>query len=171
MCTTSTLSPSMLRLQRMSQGLEMPAGPKPPKPIAKVSAKKKQLNRAAKPEKEALDDWFDATRKSLTGTCQCGCGAKSQKNDEMYYKCSCCHILPKRIFKSVMLHPVNFVERAFFGGCHSVMDDTSMDNWPYMADWDDICVKFTIMEPYLTNEEKATKFYSQLKGLVDQNAL
>ena len=116
-----------------------------------------------------FDIWFDETHKKLTGTCQCGCGSKSQKNNPTYWKFSCCHLFPKSKFHSIKTHPLNYVERAFFGGCHSVLDDTSMDRWVGMADWDNIKAKFYILAPLITKEEKATKFYSKLEFLVINN--
>lgn len=139
-----------------------------PHPIAKKSEKRKEK------EKEMANDdsmvvWFEERRTELTGTCQCGCGSKSCKKDDMYYKHSICHIFPKAKFESVMTHRLNYAERAFWGGCHSVMDDTSMDNWPGFADWDDIKAKFYVLAPLLTREEKATKFYQKLECLVNNN--
>jgi hypothetical protein len=64
---------------------------------------------------------------------------------------------------------LNYVERAFWGGCHGNMDDRSMDKWVGMADWDDIKTKFERLVPYLTLEEKATKFFSHLERLVNEN--
>jgi hypothetical protein len=49
------------------------------------------------------------------------------------------------------------------------MDDTSVERWAGMADWDDIKSKFLVLEPMLTEEEKKTKFYSQLLKLVTEN--
>lgn len=124
----------------------------------------KQNNMVEK--KTYLSKWFESTRKKLTGTCQCGCSAKSQKNDDMYYKFSCCHLFPKRIFKSIATHPLNYVERAFFGGCHSNLDDQSMDKWVNMADWDDMKEKFHELAPLLTDEERANKFYAHFEKLI-----
>ncbi len=139
------------------------------KPIAKKSVKKIQEEKDSKPEKELLDEWFADRRKELTGTCACGCGEPSQKKDDTFFRGSICHILPKSKFRSVAMHPMNFVERAMFGGCHSQMDDRSIDNWPGMEDWDNIVYRFNILEPLLTKAEKATKFYNKLKELVDKN--
>ena len=115
------------------------------------------------------EKWFRMIRIKLTGTCQCGCGNKSQKKDDMYFRHSCCHIFPKSKFLSVKYHPLNYVERAFWGGCHSVMDDTSIDRWVNMADFDDIKAKFYELSSVLTDEERATKFYSQLEKLIYKN--
>lgn len=145
--------------------------PKPKKAyvIPKKSAKKIKQEILAKGDDEALDLWFVERRKDLVGTCQCGCGNKSQKKDDTFYRHCICHIYPKRLFKSVCTHPLNFVERSFWGGCHSVLDDTSMDRWPSMADWDDIKAKAIAMQPYLTEQEKATKFYNHLEKLINEN--
>jgi hypothetical protein len=141
--------------------------------IPKVSKK-----RAARIEQEKelrngndtlMEQWFKARRKNLVGVCQCGCARLSQKKDDMYFRHSICHIFPKSKFESVMYHPLNYVERAFFGGCHSIMDDTSMDRWVGMADFDDIKAKFYELAPMLTDEERATKFYSHLEKLVYAN--
>ncbi len=117
-------------------------------------------------EKVKKEEWFRLIRGKLTGVCQCGCANKSQKKDDMYFRHSCCHIFPKSKFDSVKYHPLNFVERAFWGGCHSVMDDTSMDRWVGMADWDDIKAKFYELAPLLTDEERASKFYAHFERLV-----
>lgn len=148
----------------------VPSSKKEPKPIAKKSAKRiaqeKEEGGAEAKEKEA---WFQARRKDLVGTCQCGCGEPSQKKDDLYFRHSIAHIFPKKKFHSIKYHKLNFVERAFFGGCHGVMDDTSMAKWPNMADWEDIKAKFHILSPLLTKKEKDTKFYSILEELVNNN--
>lgn len=136
--------------------------------IPKVSPKRqKQL----KEQKQAggdsdMDLFFQRTRKYMVGTCQCGCAKPTQKNDDTFYRHCIAHIFPKRLFKSIATNPLNWVERAFWGGCHSVMDDTSMDKWVNMADFDDIKEKFHQLAPLLTDEERATKFYAHLERLI-----
>ena len=143
---------------------------KPPKPLKKVSDKKaaeKALTKVELGEDETLKEkWFKARRKEMIGTCQCGCAQPSQKKDDMYFRRSVAHIFPQRLFPSIQFHGLNWVERRFWGGCHSVMDDTSMDKWKNMADWDDIKEKFHILSPLLSDEERATKFYKHLEKLV-----
>lgn len=138
--------------------------------IARVS-KKRQA--ALDQEKELRGDndtikeqWFKARRPQMTSTCQCGCGNKSQKHDDTFFRGSICHIFPKAIFESVMYHPLNWVERAMFGGCHDNMDQQGLDKWPQMADWEDIKERFHALAPLLTDAERATKFYEQLEKLV-----
>lgn len=140
------------------------------KPISdKRAAKLKQQKDQLAGDETEKEKWFKARRKEMTGTCQCGCGQKSQKNDDLYFRNSICHVFPKRIFESVMYHPVNRVERAWIGGCHNNMDDGSMDKWPLFADWDDIKERFRALSPLLTDEERATKFYSHLESLIYKN--
>lgn len=121
------------------------------------------------------EQWFKARRREMVGICQCGCAEKSQKKDDVYFRCSIAHIFPKHLFPSIEYHPLNWVERRFWAGptggsaCHSIMDDTSMDRWPNMADWENIKAKFFILAPLLTPEEKATNFYTRLEKLVYDN--
>jgi len=148
---------------------------KPKKPIAKIGKKKLEENAAAKVELGEDDTmkekWFKARRKEMVGTCQCGCAMPSSKKDDAHFRSSICHIFPQRLFPSVQFHYLNWVERKFWAtqgtsACHSQMDNKSMDLWPKMADWDDIVAKFHELSPSLTDEERATKFYTHLEKLV-----
>jgi hypothetical protein len=166
-------------LERM-RAARIPREKKKKQPIRKVSEKTKAKQEAEKKLLSSDGDtmkekWFKARRKELTGTCQCGCGEASQKKDDIYFRHSCAHIFPKHLFKSVEYHPLNYVERRFWAGyagtsaCHGIMDDTTMDRWPNMADWFDIKEKFYILAPLLTDEERATNFYTRLEKLVYAN--
>lgn len=143
------------------------------KPIKKVSDKRalenKQSKEAGGEDDTQKEKWFKARRKEMVGICACGCGQKSQKDDDMYFRHSAAHIFPQRLFPSIQYHRLNWVERRFWGGCHSVMDDTSMNRWPNMADFDDIKEKFYQLAELLTPEEKATKFYAHLESLIYKN--
>lgn len=110
-----------------------------------------------------------ARRREMVGVCQCGCGKSSQKKDDMYFRHSIAHIFPKDKFKSIMYHPLNWVERAFWGGCHTNMDLQSIEKWPGMADWCDIKEKFHILAPILTDKELKNKFYKNLEALIYKN--
>ncbi len=148
---------------------------KEPKPIRKIS---KKLEEQRKKDKSALGEdetikekWFKNRRKEMTGQCCCGCGEKSSKYDDKNFRSSICHIFPQRIFKSVQFHHLNWVERKFWAtkdssACHSIMDDTSMDKWKNMEDFDNIIEKFHILAPLLTDEERKTKFYTHLENLI-----
>lgn len=160
--------------QRMQHILnDRPEPEKTRKRIRPISAKR--AKKIAESKKTVDGDvteksqWFNDRRVELTGFCQCGCGRRSSKEDDISFRCSICHIFPQRLFKSIQFHPLNFVERAFYGGCHMNMDNLSMDLWPNMADWHVIKERFYILSPLLTEKEKARKFYKQLEYLVNGN--
>ena len=140
------------------------------KPIAKIGKKKLAENAAAKENEgdNGLDKFFERNRKKMIGICQCGCARKSSKIEDEFYRCSICHIFPKRIFKSVATNDYNYVERNFWDGCHGNMDNRSMDKWVNYADWDDIKEKYFMLAPLLTEDEKKTKFYKHITKLVYQ---
>lgn len=162
-------------LARLRQARE-PKAKKLPTPIAKESEKTK-VKKAAEKKARCGDDtfketWFKARRREMVGVCQCGCGQPSQKHSDEHYRGSAAHIFPKSEkdgFPSVALHPLNWVERAQFGGCHDNMDQGGMDKWPMMADWLDIKERFHILAPLLTEEERKKKFYTRLEALVYAN--
>lgn len=163
-------------LARMNQA-RIPKERKTKRPIAKFSKKKLEQKEAEKKLISShgdtfIEKWFKARRRELTGTCQCGCGQPSQKKDDIYFRYCCAHIFPKSEvdgFPSIALHPLNYVERKFWGGCHTNMDEGGMDKWPFMADWDDIKEKFYVLAALLTEEEKGKKFYTRLEKLVYEN--
>lgn len=158
-----------LRLIKLGK-LPKEAVAKSKKPMKRVSDKKKAEDAEKKKELAGEDTlkekWFKARRREMVGTCQCGCGQPSQKKDDMYFRHSASHIFPKATFESVMYHPLNWVERRFWGGCHTNMDEQGLDKWPGMADWDDIKAKFHELAPLLTNEERTKKFYTHLEKLI-----
>jgi len=145
--------------------------PKPKKYLNRVSPKTALKKKEEKEQQgnSGLDNWFNARRKELTGTCQCGCARKSSKHEDDHFRSSCCHIFPQRLFPSVQLHPLNCVERNFWDGCHTNMDNKSMDLWPKFADWDDIKERFFMLAPLLTDEERKKKFYTHFERLVYAN--
>src|SRR5687768_5566704 len=91
--------------------------PKPKKQYAipAISKKKQKELDAEKKEREdgetELQKWFNERRVEMVGVCQCGCGMKSQKKDDLFFRHSAAHIFPKRIFESIAYHPLNWVER------------------------------------------------------------
>lgn len=109
--------------------------------------------------------WFDDRHKEMVGVCQCGCGGKSSKGT-ITFRNSAAHIFPQRLFKSIQFHPLNWVERSFWNGCHRRMDEKSMAQWKNFADWDDIVAKFLVLEKLLTPEERGKKFFRMLEEMV-----
>jgi hypothetical protein len=136
--------------------------------IPKKSAKKIQREKVEQQANsdDSMDKFFEKMRKKMVGTCQCGCAQPSQKKDDTFYRNCIAHIFPKRTFLSIATHELNWVERAFWGGCHSQMDDTSIERWKNFADWEDIKERFHILAPLLTDEERASKFYHNLENLI-----
>ena len=137
----------------------------PKKSVKKLAREKEE--KSLRGDNDTLkEQWFKARRKEMVSVCQCGCAKPSQKKDDMYFRHSIAHIFPKKDFESIMYHPLNWVERAFWGGCHTNIDEQGMDKWPNMSDWDDIKEKFHILSPLLTDEERAHKFYRKLESLI-----
>lgn len=149
--------------------------PLPPKKL-RTPIKKKSDKRAAKEKEQqisqtddGLDKFFERNRKRMVGVCQCGCGEKSQKKDDTFYRHCICHLFPKRLFPSIATHDLNWVERTFWGGHHTNFDEQGMNKWPLMADWEDIKEKFHQLVPLLTDEERKKKFYTSFEKLVYNN--
>lgn len=136
--------------------------------INKVSEKRKQKLKEQESQgtENAMDKFFEDARNKMVGVCQCGCAQKSQKNDDTFYRFCICHIFPKRLFPSIATHPLNWVERTFWGGHHTNFDEQGMDKWPMMADFEDIKERFHILAPLLTDEERSLKFYATLEKLI-----
>lgn len=142
-----------------------------PKEIKKRKPIRKSFNPKPKNENGLTDlqIWFEERRPEMTGVCQCGCGRKSSKYDDENFRSSICHILPQRLFPSVKLHRFNCVERNYWDGCHSNMDNKSMELWPKFADWEKIKRKFWVLSRSLTEKEKTKKFYNHLKSIILAN--
>jgi|GEM_PF-2627022 len=103
----------------------------------------------------ALAVWFRERRTEMTGYCVCGCGQKSCKDDNRYFKHSIAHVLGKAKFPSVDTHSQNFIELAFWGGCHGTLDDMGYahckETKPIL--WAIIVRKFKILFPCIAEEE------------------
>lgn len=162
--------------QLIAQGLAAPEGKKERKPIPKISEKKRaqmeEEKKARKDEDPIKEKWFKARRGEMTGICGCGCGEPSSKNDDLHFRSSAAHVFPKDPeygFPSIAYHPLNWVERRVWGGCHANMDQMGLDKWPNMEDWPVIRERFFVLEKALTPDEKTRKFYHKLKELVENN--
>jgi len=131
--------------------------------IPKISDKKKKqldkeklevLEAEAKIGKSAeLDRWFQDRRKEMTGICK-NCGGKTCRDDDMYYKFSIAHILPKAYFKSIKTNENNWIELCFWGNnCHAGMDNKMIDLMD-MNCFDEIITKTSKMYPHIAQEER-----------------
>ena len=135
------------------------------KKLAEEKAERERWNAGGSPKQK----WFKNRRKEMSGKCSCGCGEKSQKEDDKFFRSSICHILPQRLFPSVQLHMMNWIELAFWKGCHTTFDEAGMERWPNMACWDEIKRKFKIIDAVIDPEEKKQKFYNELENLIHNN--
>jgi len=100
-----------------------------------------------------LNRWFIERRGEMKGRCL-HCGSKSCKEDDNYYKFSIAHILPKRIFKSVATHPLNWIELCFWGNsCHTNMDNNTFDLID-MNCFDTVIQRFVAMYPQIDSKER-----------------
>ncbi len=109
--------------------------------------------------------WFAEQRPRLSDYCGCGCGQRTMKVNDEKFCFSVAHVLAQRLFPSVQFHPENWVSRAW--SCHTNMDNRSMDRWPTYRDWPEICRKFRLLEPLLTEGERKKKIFNHIKQLVE----
>lgn len=102
-----------------------------------------------------LDEWFLQRRKEMTGKCL-HCGGRTCRDDNMYFKHSIAHILPKRpgMFPSVMTHPDNWIELCFWGNnCHGNYDGGVLDLMQLNC-FDLVIEKFIRMYPKIASKER-----------------
>jgi len=146
-------------IQKLKEEAQKPKEPKQRKPLPK---QKRPLQRNAPIKKESkkptqggagLNRWFQERRLEMKGVCM-NCPKRSLRNDDLNYKFSVAHILPKRpsMFPSVATHPDNWIELCW--DCHTNMDSGHLDLID-MNCWDQIVTKFQKLYPLLTREEKA----------------
>lgn len=141
------------RLQRA----RTPREKKLPKPIAKVSDKKKAVDASAKKalgeDDTFKEKWFKARRKEMTGKCA-HCGEPSCRDNNEYFRFSICHILSKNLFESVALHPLNWIELCHFGNsCHANLDNKMLDLIDLHC-FDTVIERFVAMYPAIDKAER-----------------
>ena len=75
-------------------------------------------------------------------------------DNDIYWKFSIAHLLPKAYVKSVRTHPDNWLELCHFGnGCHN-MYDTNMLDLMDMNCFDTVINKFVAMYPSIALQER-----------------
>lgn len=103
--------------------------------------------------KADLVQWFLDGDKAATGKCK-HCGGRTCKGDPLYYKHTQAHILPKRLFPSVMTHPSNRIELCFWeNNCHGNFDNGALDLMDLNC-FDEVIEKFLILYPLIAPEER-----------------
>jgi len=125
--------------------------------IPKVSKKRQKQLAEQKAERigggNELDRWFKERRKEMSGKCS-NCGNPSCKNSDQYFKHSIGHILPKRLFKSVKTHPLNWIELCFWNNsCHTNLDNNTLDITELNC-YNEFIDKFIAMYPDIDPKER-----------------
>lgn len=138
----STNNPSILEALRLART-----------PREKKAPGKKEMKPTASPEGFTLAEWFLERRKEMTGKCK-HCGGRSCKHDDLFYKHSIAHILPKRLFPSVATHPDNWIELCFWEkNCHGNYDNGMLDLMQLNC-FDEIIEKFIRMYSAIDKKER-----------------
>lgn len=126
--------------------------------LAKKSAKKLKQEAEEKTANKVsggseLDRWFQDRRKEMGGYCL-HCGERSCKYSDQYFKFSIAHILPKNLFKSVKIHPLNWIELCHFdNNCHTNFDNHSLDLIELNC-YDVVIERFVAMYPDIATKER-----------------
>lgn len=101
----------------------------------------------------ALTRWFNDRRKEMNGVCA-HCGGRTEKHNDATFKCSIAHILPKAYFKSVAMHPLNWIELCFYkNSCHTNFDNKMLDIIELNC-FDTVIERFIAMYPDIAQDEK-----------------
>lgn len=166
------MSDYLLQRQQMKLGKVPPAEKKKPKAIPKKSAKK--LARE-KEEKEALGGkmtdqqaWYDHIMKTENPVCwETGRDIDTRppkKGSINAWHASIAHILPKKQFKSVATHPLNYLILSWFGGVHAKWD-ASWTSAKTMKVWNIAMDRVAQIYPDIADSEKKYLPDSILKEL------
>tara|TARA_R110000868_G_scaffold177772_2_gene416811 strand:+ start:2850 stop:3332 length:483 start_codon:yes stop_codon:yes gene_type:complete len=121
--------------------------------IPKKSAKRieKEKSSSVVKEKENLEMWFkDIQMKHFTefgGSCM-ECGSHIPLK---YARHSTAHLLPKKLFKSVACHPLNFLVLGAGCGCHALTD--RVDKFVGMKIWPEAAKRLKTIIPLLPFDE------------------
>jgi hypothetical protein len=137
-----------------------PSGPKPKKPLRRVSLKKQREDRQIKkaggdPGHIALEKWFENIAKEEAGDCLCWeCG---KRVPDAFIRAAAAHIFPKKHFHSVATHPLNYLILPA-SCCH---DRThKVHSFKKMVIWSEAVDRFLQFRHLLTQKERALKYYT-----------
>lgn len=124
-----------------------------PKLSKKKAAELKEQKVSGKPaSKLELDVWFDEIRKKHWGLLKCcscfECGAAIPMG---YSRHATAHLLPKKLFKSVATHELNYLILGAGCGCHAKTD--RVDKFVQMKVWPEAARRIKIMMPLLPIDE------------------
>lgn len=142
------------RLKLIKLGLApKESGPKPRKPIKPISDKKAAEMKAVKNNniESDLDKWFSEIEDRHFSS---GFGICMETGDSIpraYARAATAHLLPKKIFKSVATHPLNYLILSAANGSH---DKTHrIDKFIKMKIWPQAKERILQMIPLLPTDE------------------
>lgn len=96
--------------------------------------------------------WYISKKYQMTGFCtEEGCKKSTNKGNDVYFKWSICHIVPKKLVPSVATHPDNFIELCWQH--HSEFDST-FDKSKSMKCFAEAKRKFKLFEHLIPDSEK-----------------
>ena len=141
--------------------------------IPKVSEKRQKKLDEQKAEgqkkpasKLELDIWYNHVREKHWGSggyCKCmECGLKIGVE---YSRHATAHLLPKKLFRSVATHELNYLILGAHCGCHYLTD--RVDKFVTMITWPEAARRIKIMMPLLSFDE-LKYLSSQLLTALDQ---
>ena len=144
-------------------------GPKPKKPIARVSKKKraeiKADQEARNGDDTALVKWFKSQMKYMPSRCE-ETGEPINNREYRFAICSIAHILPKENCVSVKLHPLNrvFLHPDF----HTKFDAMSWEEREKLKIWPKIQERLISVWPDLSPEEHR-HFPESVRNWIEEN--
>lgn len=129
---------------------------KEPKPIAKKSAKKiaeeKEEKKVGKPvSKLELDKWFSDIAKEHVNNGGAICMECGAFIPAAFIRHATAHLLPKKLFKSIATHPLNYLILGAGCGCHTKTD--RIDLFIKMKVWPEAKDRINQMLPLLPFDE------------------
>lgn len=131
-------------------------GKKSPKPMRKVSVRKQAEMDAQKvtgkpASKLSLDVWFANIQREHWKGAYCPCMECGAGIPITYARAATAHLLPKKLFKSVATHPLNYLILGAGCGCHYKTD--RVDKFVKMKVWPEAARRIKEMIPGLPFDE------------------
>lgn len=162
------MSDYLLRRRGLKLGIVQPQGKKEPKPLKPISDKKSaqmaQEKKTGKPaEKIALEKWFEDIAAEHFGCNDGNCMECGSRIPVQFARHATAHLLPKKLFKSVATHPLNYLILGAGCGCHAKTD--RVDLFTKMSVWPEAARRIKEMIPLLPHDELRLVSNQLLKAL------
>lgn len=141
------------------------------KPIAKKSAKRiaKEAEEKAAGAKQVgrleLEKWFFDIQEKHWATGWCACQECGEMIPKTYARPAIAHLLPKKLFKSIATHPLNYL--ILGAGCGDHYKTDRVDKFSQMKVWGEAARRIKIMIPLLPFDE-LKYLSSQLLNALDK---